>query len=87
MRAVLRNREEYWYARTARKRHRCEDTACGQRDIEPGTRYVELKLPPGGEMGNEHWWRMRVCVPCASKFNRELVERLGLQPVTPDGAS
>lgn len=73
----LRNREEYWYARTARKQHRCEDYVC-ERRIEPGTRYVELKLPPGGEMGYEGWHRMRLCVPCASNFNRDLVERLGL---------
>jgi len=79
MAAKLRNRQEYWQARTARKQHECggERAECADR-IEPGARYVEMKLPPNSDMGNPDWWLMRVCVPCASGFNRELVVRLGL---------
>lgn len=75
----LRNREEYWYARTAAKQHRCEDSfADGRHLIECGERYIELKLPPGGELGYQGWSRMKVCVPCACRYHRGLVEQLGL---------
>lgn len=75
---VLRNRGEYWYARTARKRHRCEGERSTCDFIEQGARYIEMKLPPGSDVGNVDWWRIKVCIACAVTFNRELVEQLGL---------
>jgi hypothetical protein len=74
----LRNREEYWQDRTARKQHRCESdhgTRCTNR-IEPGTRYIVMTLPPNSDIGNPSWWRMKVCLPCAITSNSELVTRL-----------
>jgi hypothetical protein len=74
----LRNREEYWTGRTARKRHQCESSAarCDDRYIEPGARYIEMSLPPNSDMGNADWWRVKACLKCATAFNRELVDRL-----------
>jgi hypothetical protein len=75
----LRNREEYWQGRTARKRHRCE-SECRARDcvssIGPRSQYVEITLPPGGEIGYQDWCRMKICRPCAADFNADLTARL-----------
>jgi hypothetical protein len=82
----IRNRDEYWTGRTARKRHRCESSAerCKVRFIEPGERYIEMTLPSrNAEVGNDGWWRVKACLPCASWFNRELVT----QVFPEDGAS
>jgi hypothetical protein len=82
----IRNRDEYWTGRTARKRHRCESSAqrCQERYIEPGDRYIEMTLPPGNaEVDNDGWWRVKACLPCASWFNHELVA----QVFPEDGAS
>lgn len=83
----LRNREEYWTGRTARKRHRCESSAqrCTERSINPGDRYVEMSLPPNSDMGNAEWWRVKACLACATVFNRELVAQLF--PANQDGGS
>ena len=74
----VRNREEYWIGRTARKRHLCRSSAecCTARYIEPGDRYIELKLPPSAEFSGGEWCRLKACLPCASYFNRGLVTQL-----------
>jgi len=82
----IRNREEYWRARTARKQHRCEDYVCEHR-IEPGERYIELKLPPGGDMGYTSWSLMRICVTCGCRYHRHIVEQLGLVEPALNGAT
>jgi hypothetical protein len=74
----VRNREEYWTGRAAQKRYRCESeriTPCAGY-IEPGQRYVAMELPPGSEIGNQGWWRLKVCLPCATDCNSGLVTQL-----------
>jgi hypothetical protein len=41
--------------RTARKPHQC--AKCLGR-IEPGEQYVDARLAPGSDLGNEGWWRL-----------------------------
>lgn len=72
---TVRNREEYWTGRTARKRHVCEGEKPGcPGGVEPGQRYVEMKLPPNSDLGNQGWWRMRVCRSCAEAYNKPLAD-------------
>lgn len=74
----VRNREEYWTLRAARKRYQCETeriTPC-QIWIEPRQQYVLLELPPNSEIGNREWWRMRCCLPCAKDCNADLLAQL-----------
>jgi hypothetical protein len=83
----VRNREEYWTGRTARKNYQCESERggpCAGR-IEPKQRYVAMELPPFSDVGNESWWRMKVCLPCATGYNPELVAQLF--PAANEGAS
>lgn len=74
----LRNREEYWIGRTARRQHRCQSERGGPCAdvIEPKQRYVAMELPPNSDTGNEGWWRMKVCMPCANGYNSELASQL-----------
>jgi hypothetical protein len=49
--------------RTARKRHRCDGYPCPAKWIEPGERYEDHRLPPGGDAGYTHWVRHKVHAP------------------------
>lgn len=74
----VRNREEYWTLRRARRRYQCQTeriTPCAGY-IEPGQQYVVLDLPPNSDIGNPEWWRMRCCLPCAKDCNADLVAQL-----------
>jgi hypothetical protein len=78
----VRNREEYWTLRTARKRYRCESeriTPCAGY-IEPSQQYVSMELPPDSEVGNTTWWRLRCCLPCAKDCNADLLAQLTATP-------
>ncbi|MER5703492.1 hypothetical protein ABT023_16325 [Micromonospora sp. NPDC002296] len=63
--------------RTARKSHCCEaDTGTRCRTaIRPGERYLLASLPPNGELGNTTWWRLKVCVGCATRHGKTLDEQ------------
>jgi hypothetical protein len=77
--ARIRNRDEFWTGRTARRRHRCESSAerCKARFIEPGDRYIEITLPPrNAEVCNDGWERVKACLACASQFNAHLVAQV-----------
>lgn len=87
MSASVRNREEYWRARTARDAYRCDSVHFDRcpNGIDRGDRYVEMTLPPSAEFANGEWHRMRACVPCAFDFNAELAAQvLARRPWTPD---
>lgn len=63
---AIRNGEEYLTVHTARAPKRCE-TDRGDRcrhTIAAGERYTVAKLPPRSDLGNDRWWRMRVCSTC-----------------------
>jgi hypothetical protein len=56
---------------TARKQHRCD----GRRYddclyvIPAGARYRRGAIPPHWDgINGDHWWIMRLCVPCAGYF-------------------
>lgn len=65
--------------RKARKTHYC--SRCHGR-IEPGTRYLEhVASPHHDDLGNEGWWRLAECIPCADlvrgiTLTDEMVETL-----------
>lgn len=48
--------EDIAVERTARKRHTCSQC---RKPIEPGQRYIDSRLPPGGEMGYSGWLRAK----------------------------
>jgi hypothetical protein len=75
--ARVRNGEEYLSVRTARRKWRCESKreGCAGR-IQPGDQYVLAELPPGSDIGNDRWWRMPVCSPCAHVSRPGVVEQL-----------
>lgn len=63
---AIRNGEEYLTVHKARRPHRCETdrgAPCRQ-TIPAGERYTMAKLPPDSDIGNDHWWRMRICQTC-----------------------
>jgi hypothetical protein len=52
---------------TARRRYVCGNhlSQVEKHYIDPGQRYVRNALPPhNNEIGNEHWWWLRVCLDC-----------------------
>lgn len=52
--------------RTARKRHRCTTRSYGcASTVQPGERYAQWAMPPGGELGALGWWHGVVCAPCS----------------------
>lgn len=78
MSARIRNREEYWQARSAAKPHRCggdRGVRCTSR-IEIADRYVEVTMPPSAEFANGEWHRVRLCVACALAFNADLTNQV-----------
>lgn len=59
---------------TSRKVRRCESERGGDctRQIEPGQRYCLSVLTPNHDgLGNEGWWRMRLCAPCATFYGHK----------------
>jgi hypothetical protein len=59
--------------RKAKKVHYC--SRCHAK-IEPGTRYLEhVASPDHDDLGNEGWWRLAECIPCA-----DLVRGVTLTP-------
>lgn len=60
---------------TARTAHDCQTLYCAT-TIRPGDRYLAVTLPPGDALiGNEHWERMRICQPCATRRGQTLAEQ------------
>lgn len=61
-----------WYeVRTSRKLRRCDgfQPECSG-PIEVGDTYVMAKAPPDHDgLGNQGWWVLRFCVPCAEFYN------------------
>lgn len=56
------------YARTANKTHYCD---CGK-VIMPGDRYIDMVASPDHEdLGNTHWWRIKECSVCATRYGRD----------------
>jgi len=56
---------------TARKQYRCIGSGIDtcRRTIEPGDRYARVVATPDHDgMGNERWWRLRECLPCAAFY-------------------
>lgn len=52
---------------TARRRYVCGNhlSYVDKHYIEPGQRHAHNRLPPGNtDIGNEHWWQLRVCLDC-----------------------
>lgn len=52
---------------TARRRYVCGNhlSQVEKHSIEPGQRYVRNSLPPNNrEIGNDHWWWLRMCLDC-----------------------
>jgi hypothetical protein len=77
----VRNREEYWTLRTARKGYLCEVTmapTCAP--IFPGVQYIVAELPPGGETGGLTWERMKFCLACGRHYHADLVAQLTATP-------
>lgn len=59
-------------ARTARKPHHCSTSTrrCMGR-IQPGERYLlHVASPNHDGMGNEGWWPIAECAPCAELYGR-----------------
>jgi hypothetical protein len=50
--------------RTARTRKQCDGDVYNLHMIEPGERYLRTSIPPGSNLGNEHWWTMATCWEC-----------------------
>jgi hypothetical protein len=67
---------EFRVDRRARKRHRCDGRSYDDcaRWIEPGEMYQISTLVPGGELGNEHWWHMKMCAPCTAYYRHPISE-------------
>ncbi|WP_028183478.1 hypothetical protein [Salinispora arenicola] len=60
---------------TARTAHDCQAEPC-EATIRPGEQYLVAALPPGDEhAGNEHWGRLRICEPCATRWGQTLDEQ------------
>ncbi|WP_018908770.1 hypothetical protein [Salinispora arenicola] len=60
---------------TARTTHDCQAEPCAN-TIQPGDRYLAAALPPGDEhVGNEHWQRLKICEPCATRWGQTLAEQ------------
>ena len=57
---------------TARKAHRCEE---GHK-IQPGDDYLRGVAFPGHDaVGGDVPWVLKLCVPCATRYDREMPPR------------
>lgn len=67
--STVRGHVSIYTLRKARKRYRCDHDGhhswASPLYIEPGDDYFRASLPPHSEIGNEHWWTMRLCWGCA----------------------
>ena len=65
---------------TARRRYVCGNhlSQVEKHHIQPGQRYVRNSLPPHNhEIGNEHWWWLRMCLDCCPAQHDERVSPPG----------
>lgn len=73
----VRNGDEYLSLHTARKQYFCESERSGcSVVIKAGDLYVLAELPPGSDVGNDRWWRMRICQPCGQVAGDGVPEKL-----------
>ena len=73
----VRDGEEYLRLRVARRAYTCESRRAGcVTTIQPGEQYVLSELPPHSDIGNDRWWRARVCTPCGTVSRPGVAERL-----------